>query len=148
MLCHHGVCSDARSTHSTHSTHSTRSTACSCRPMRAQELDPATEAAVLCHHGVCSYARSTHSTHSTACTAYRPMRAQELDPAKETAVLCHHGVRSMQVATFLAGKGFACVKVRARPDPRPPYARSLQPSCTWSFAPTDLSDPQPVRTGS
>lgn len=36
-------------------------------------------------------------------------RLHELDPARPVACLCHHGVRSMQVAAFLHGRGFAHV---------------------------------------
>ncbi len=35
-----------------------------------------------------------------------PARAAQLDPEQETVVVCHHGVRSLQVAGFLAGRGF------------------------------------------
>ncbi len=35
-----------------------------------------------------------------------PMRLAELDPALPIACLCHHGGRSMQVAQFLAGRGY------------------------------------------
>lgn len=35
-----------------------------------------------------------------------PARLNELDPAQPIACLCHHGGRSMQVAHFLAGRGF------------------------------------------
>ncbi len=38
-----------------------------------------------------------------------PARLHELDPAQPIACLCHHGARSMQVATFLASRGFAQV---------------------------------------
>ncbi len=38
-----------------------------------------------------------------------PARLQELDPDTPVACLCHHGGRSMQVAQFLAGRGFAQV---------------------------------------
>ena len=33
-------------------------------------------------------------------------RLSELDPNRPIACLCHHGSRSMQVAVFLAQKGF------------------------------------------
>lgn len=36
-----------------------------------------------------------------------PPRLAELDPEQPIACLCHHGGRSMQVAHFLAGHGFA-----------------------------------------
>jgi rhodanese-related sulfurtransferase len=36
-------------------------------------------------------------------------RLAELDPATETVVICRSGGRSMQVANFLAGKGFGSV---------------------------------------
>lgn len=36
-------------------------------------------------------------------------RLGELDPAKETVVICRSGGRSLQVANFLAGHGFASV---------------------------------------
>jgi rhodanese-related sulfurtransferase len=36
-------------------------------------------------------------------------RLGELDPAKETVVICRSGGRSLQVATFLAGRGFGSV---------------------------------------
>jgi rhodanese-related sulfurtransferase len=36
-------------------------------------------------------------------------RLTELDPETPTAVLCHHGVRSLQVAKFLAHRGFSSV---------------------------------------
>lgn len=35
-----------------------------------------------------------------------PLRLAELDPAQPIACLCHHGGRSMQVAQFLASRGF------------------------------------------
>lgn len=35
-----------------------------------------------------------------------PARLDELDPAAQTVVICHHGGRSMQVAMFLAQRGF------------------------------------------
>lgn len=35
-----------------------------------------------------------------------PARLNELDPEQPIACLCHHGGRSMQVAHFLAGRGF------------------------------------------
>jgi rhodanese-related sulfurtransferase len=38
-----------------------------------------------------------------------PPRLAELDPAQPVACLCHHGGRSMQVANFLASRGFAHV---------------------------------------
>jgi rhodanese-related sulfurtransferase len=38
-----------------------------------------------------------------------PPRLSELDPQRPVACLCHHGGRSMQVASFLAGRGFAHV---------------------------------------
>lgn len=38
-----------------------------------------------------------------------PARLHELDPHTPIACLCHHGGRSMQVAQFLAGRGFAQV---------------------------------------
>lgn len=38
-----------------------------------------------------------------------PARLQELDPLVPIACLCHHGARSMQVARFLADRGFAHV---------------------------------------
>jgi rhodanese-related sulfurtransferase len=38
-----------------------------------------------------------------------PARVQELDPQLPIAILCHHGGRSMQVAQFLMGRGFAQV---------------------------------------
>ena len=38
-----------------------------------------------------------------------PPRLGELDPGQPIACLCHHGVRSMQVAVFLKGRGFAHV---------------------------------------
>jgi rhodanese-related sulfurtransferase len=37
------------------------------------------------------------------------VRLNELDPARPVACLCHHGGRSMQVASFLASRGFARV---------------------------------------
>jgi rhodanese-related sulfurtransferase len=36
-------------------------------------------------------------------------RLAELDPKRETVVICRSGGRSMQVANFLAGRGFASV---------------------------------------
>lgn len=33
-------------------------------------------------------------------------RVGELDPARPTVCLCHHGMRSLQVARFLASRGF------------------------------------------
>jgi rhodanese-related sulfurtransferase len=38
-----------------------------------------------------------------------PARLAELDPQKPVACLCHHGGRSMQVASFLHGRGFTHV---------------------------------------
>lgn len=38
-----------------------------------------------------------------------PPRLAELDPSRPVACMCHHGGRSMQVAAFLANKGFAHV---------------------------------------
>ena len=38
-----------------------------------------------------------------------PVRLGELDPQRPIACLCHHGGRSMQVAQFLASRGFAMV---------------------------------------
>ncbi len=38
-----------------------------------------------------------------------PPRLHELDPGQPIACLCHHGARSMQVAAFLRGRGFAHV---------------------------------------
>ena len=38
-----------------------------------------------------------------------PARLAEFDPQQPVACLCHHGGRSMQVAHFLAGRGFAHV---------------------------------------
>ena len=35
-----------------------------------------------------------------------PVRLAELDPKRPIACLCHHGGRSMQVAHFLASRGF------------------------------------------
>jgi rhodanese-related sulfurtransferase len=35
-----------------------------------------------------------------------PVRLAELDPKQPIACLCHHGGRSMQVAHFLASRGF------------------------------------------
>jgi len=35
-----------------------------------------------------------------------PVRLAELDPERPIACLCHHGGRSMQVAHFLAQRGF------------------------------------------
>ncbi len=36
-------------------------------------------------------------------------RLSELDPAQETVVICRSGGRSLQVANFLAARGFASV---------------------------------------
>ena len=38
-----------------------------------------------------------------------PARLSELDPRQPVACLCHHGGRSMQVASFLLGRGFSQV---------------------------------------
>ena len=38
-----------------------------------------------------------------------PARLAELDPLQPVACLCHHGGRSMQVASFLSGRGFTHV---------------------------------------
>ncbi|MEO6626601.1 MAG: rhodanese-like domain-containing protein [Burkholderiaceae bacterium] len=38
-----------------------------------------------------------------------PQRLAELDPQRPVACLCHHGGRSMQVADFLAARGFTQV---------------------------------------
>ncbi len=38
-----------------------------------------------------------------------PARLAELDPLQPVACLCHHGGRSMQVASFLLGRGFTRV---------------------------------------
>lgn len=45
----------------------------------------------------------------TMSMASVPARLRELDPASPIACLCHHGARSMQVARFLSGQGFAQV---------------------------------------
>ena len=39
-----------------------------------------------------------------------PERVQELDPGVPTVVICRSGGRSMQVAHFLAARGFASVE--------------------------------------
>ncbi len=39
-----------------------------------------------------------------------PLRCDELNPDQAIVVICHHGVRSMQVAMFLEGKGYAAVR--------------------------------------
>lgn len=36
-------------------------------------------------------------------------RIDELDESREVVVMCHHGMRSMQVAMYLASKGFTRV---------------------------------------
>jgi rhodanese-related sulfurtransferase len=36
-----------------------------------------------------------------------PVRIAELEPERPIACLCHHGGRSMQVASFLAARGFS-----------------------------------------
>jgi rhodanese-related sulfurtransferase len=36
-------------------------------------------------------------------------RLEELDPGRETVVICRSGGRSLQVAHFLAARGFASV---------------------------------------
>ena len=38
-----------------------------------------------------------------------PIRCEELNRDQEIVVICHHGGRSMQVAMFLEGKGYADV---------------------------------------
>lgn len=38
-----------------------------------------------------------------------PQRLAELDSSRPVACLCHHGARSLRVAQFLAGSGFAHV---------------------------------------
>lgn len=38
-----------------------------------------------------------------------PVRLAELDPSRPIACMCHHGGRSMNVANFLRGRGFAHV---------------------------------------
>lgn len=38
-----------------------------------------------------------------------PKRYQELDSTQAWVVVCHHGMRSLQVAQFLASKGFTAV---------------------------------------
>ena len=38
-----------------------------------------------------------------------PARLSELDPRQTVSCLCHHGGRSMQVASFLLGRGFSQV---------------------------------------
>ena len=38
-----------------------------------------------------------------------PVRLHELQPGQPIACLCHHGGRSMQVASFLASRGFTHV---------------------------------------
>jgi rhodanese-related sulfurtransferase len=38
-----------------------------------------------------------------------PVRLTELDPQQPIACLCHHGGRSMQVAQFLASRGYGHV---------------------------------------
>jgi rhodanese-related sulfurtransferase len=49
--------------------------------------------------------RIAHSTHMPMGSV--PARLVELDPGTPTVVICHHGARSMQVAHFLAQRGFA-----------------------------------------
>lgn len=38
-----------------------------------------------------------------------PARSSELDPDQPVVCICHHGMRSMQVAGFLAQRGFSQV---------------------------------------
>ncbi|MBI4005151.1 MAG: sulfurtransferase [Gammaproteobacteria bacterium] len=35
-----------------------------------------------------------------------PSSVEQLDPEKEIVVICHHGIRSLQVANYLAERGF------------------------------------------
>jgi rhodanese-related sulfurtransferase len=74
----------------------------------------------------------------TANPAYRlvtiplalvPLRLAELNPEQPTACLCHHGVRSMQVARFLASRGFAdVVNIAGGIDA---WATQVDPSIGW-----------------
>ena len=41
--------------------------------------------------------------------AAAPVLVDELDRSRAVIVMCHHGSRSRQVATWLAGQGFADV---------------------------------------
>lgn len=85
------------------------------RQMRPTELkawldDPARKAPVLLdvrepwEFELCHLAGSQLMPMSSV-----PARIDELDPAAETVVICHHGGRSMQVAMFLAQRGFGRV---------------------------------------
>jgi len=38
-----------------------------------------------------------------------PVRLEELPQDEDIVVICHHGGRSMQVAMFLANRGFSAV---------------------------------------
>lgn len=38
-----------------------------------------------------------------------PAELDSLDEEREIIVICHHGIRSLQVALFLAGRGFSNV---------------------------------------
>jgi rhodanese-related sulfurtransferase len=53
-------------------------------------------------------------------------RKDELDAQAEVVVICHHGGRSMQVAMFLEGNGFA--KVHNLAGGVDAWARNVDPS--------------------
>jgi rhodanese-related sulfurtransferase len=53
---------------------------------------------------ICAIPESIHMPMNTV-----PARVAELDPNTPMVVICHHGGRSLQVARFLAQRGFASV---------------------------------------
>jgi rhodanese-related sulfurtransferase len=55
-----------------------------------------------------------------------PQRAGELDADSDIVVICHHGGRSMQVALFLAGRGFG--KVHNLSGGVDAWAKTVDPS--------------------
>jgi rhodanese-related sulfurtransferase len=57
-----------------------------------------------------------------------PARAAELDPDRPVVCYCHHGMRSLQVAHFLARRGFdTAINLTGGIDA---WAREVDPSCS------------------
>jgi len=56
-----------------------------------------------------------------------PARAGELDPDRPVVCYCHHGIRSLQVAHFLARRGFgSAINLAGGIDA---WARQVDPAC-------------------
>jgi rhodanese-related sulfurtransferase len=72
--------------------------------------------------GVCALAGSTNIPMGQI-----PARTDELDPDRPVVCLCHHGMRSLQVAAFLARRGFGEVWNLAGGIDA--WAREVDPSC-------------------